>query len=120
MVGWCFRAIQSPDPTLKLRIYRTYILPGPNYASPIWSLYLRQKVNELKSLKRRFTKHLIEQAQHTYGERLRNLSLLSLESQRELTDYVMTYKLCHNMIDITLKDAGLTLSTNNTKDVVCD
>ena len=41
------------------------------------------------------------------------MSLLSLESQRELTDYIMIYKLCHNMIGITLENADLSMSTNN-------
>ena len=115
LVGRCFRAIQSRDPEFMLRIYRTYILSGLNYASPIWSPYLQQEVNELESVQRRFTKRLIGQAQHTYDERLRNLSLLFLQSQHELTNYVMIYKLSYNMIGITLEDAGLSLSTNNTR-----
>ena len=109
IVGRCFRAIQIRDLAFMLHIYRTYILPGLNYASPIWSPNLRQEVNELESVQKRYTKRLIGQAQHTYGERLRNLSLFSLESQRELADYVMIYKLCHNIIGITLEDTGLFL-----------
>jgi hypothetical protein len=106
LVGRCFRAIQSRNPIFMLRVYRTYILPVLNYASPIWSPHLRQEINELESVQRRFTKRLAGQAQHSYRERLRNLSLLSLESQRRLTDHVITYKLCRGMMGISLEDGG--------------
>ena len=92
------------------RLVRDQILTNVNSIKPLW-----QEVNELESVQRRLTKRLIGQAQHTYGERLRNLSLLSFESQRELTVYFMIYKHSYNMISITLEDAGLQLPTNNTR-----
>ena len=58
-MDWCFTAIQSRDPAVMLCIYHTYILPGLNFASPIWSPYLRQEVSELELVLRRFTKCLI-------------------------------------------------------------
>ena len=79
MVGSVFQAIQSRcDPAFMLYIHRTYNLPELNYATPIRSPYLRQKINELETILRWFTKRLTGLAQHKYGKRLRNLSLLSL------------------------------------------
>lgn len=115
LVGHCFRAIQCRDPAFMLRIYQTYILPKLTYASPIWSPHLRQEIDELEAVQRRFTKRLTGQAQLSYATRLTNLSLLSLESQRRLSDYVTIYKLCHNMLGVTLNDVGLSLSANNTR-----
>ena len=83
LVGMCFRGIQSRDPMFLMRVYRTYILPVLSYASPIWTPYLRQDVEELESVQRRFTKRLVGMKSCSYGTRLRNLSLLSLESQRK-------------------------------------
>ena len=115
LLGQCFRAMQCRDPAFMLRIYRTYILPGLSYASQIWSPHLRQEIDELEEVQRRFTKRLVGQAQLSYGARLSDLSLLSLEAQRQLTDYVTVYKLRHGLMGITLDDVGLSLSTNNTR-----
>ena len=59
IVDRCFRAIQNRDPAFMLRIYRTHIFLGLNYASLIWSPYLRQEKNELESVQRRFTKRVL-------------------------------------------------------------
>ena len=52
LVGQSFRTIQTCDPAFMACIYRSYILSGLNCASPIWSLYLRQEVNELEFVQR--------------------------------------------------------------------
>ena len=98
LVGMCFRGIRSRDPVFLMRVYRAYILPVLSYASPIWTPYLRQDVDELESVQRRFTKRLAGMKNCSYGTRLRKLSLLSLESQREYTDLITVYKLIHGMM----------------------
>ena len=101
-------------------IYAAY-LPHPHFS---WAkLCLTNLVTILTAGKKRtgisteavYKTCLIGQALHTKGKRLRYLPLLSLESQCELTDYIMIYKLCHNMIGITLENVGLSLSTNNSR-----
>ena len=80
LIGQCIRAFQSRDPRFLVRINCTYVLPILNYGSSVWSLHLRQKVNELESVQKRFTRRLAGLRGYSYGERLRNLSLLSLSS----------------------------------------
>ena len=116
LIGQCFRAFQSRDPRFLVRVYCTYVLPILNYGSPVWSPHLRQEVNELKSAQRRFTRRLAGLRGYSYGERLRNLSLLSLESQRQMADYLTIYKIIHKQMGISLQDAGLNLSTINTRE----
>ena len=115
LVGMCFRGIRSRDPVFLMRVYRAYILPVLSYASPIWTLYLCQDVDELESVQRLFTKRLAGMKNCSYGTRLRNLSLLSLESQREYTDLITVYKLIHGMMGVSLDDTGLKLSSNCTR-----
>ena len=80
LIGQCFRVFHSRDPRFLVHVYRIYILPILNYGSPVWSPHQRQQVNELESVQRRFTRRLASLRGYSYGERLRNLSLLSLES----------------------------------------
>ena len=67
---------------------------------------MRQEVNELESVQRRFTRRLAGLRGYSYGERLGNLSLLSLESQRQMSDYLIIYKIIHKQMGISLQDAG--------------
>ena len=75
LIGQCFRAFQSRDPRFLVRVYRTYVLPILNCGSPVWSPHLRQEVNELESVQRRFTHRLAGLRGYSYGERLRNVTV---------------------------------------------
>ena len=106
--GWLliiryFRAFQSRDSRFLLRVYRTYILLISNYGSPIWSPHLCQEVNELESVQKRFNRRLACSISYSYGERLQNLSLLSLESQRQIADYLAIYKIINKRMGISVK-----------------
>ena len=81
----------------------------------VWSPPYRQDIEALEAVQRRFIKRLISQRNCSYGERLCNLSLLSLESQRIETDLITAYKLIHSMMGISTEEAGLALSISNTR-----
>ena len=115
LVGLCFRTLQSRDPSFMMRIYKIYILPVLNYASSVWSPHYCQDIEILEAVQRRFTKRLVGQRNCSYRERLRNLSLLSLESQRIETDLITAYKPIHGMMGISVEEAGLELSASNTR-----
>ena len=51
----------------------------------------------------------------SYGERLRSLGLLSLESTRFKIDMIIKYKIYHNLIDIDMDEAGLHLCYSVTR-----
>ena len=113
-MGLCFPTLQSRNPSYMIRIYKTYILPVLNYASSAWSPHYRQDIEALKAVQKRFTKRLVSQRNCSCGERLRNLLLLSLESQCIETDLIIANKLIHGMIGISAEEAGLALYASNT------
>jgi hypothetical protein len=115
LVGQCFRALQSRDPTFMTQVYNTYILPVLLYASPVWTPHLRQDIDELEAVQRRFTRRLEHQKGLPYGLRLRNLEMLSLEAKRVEIDAITVYKLHHNMVGLRLDEAGLSININNTR-----
>ena len=119
LVELCWRTMQNRDLYFILRIYTTYIISVLLYASSMWSRYLRQEADKLEAIQRLFTKRLSVQRKCSYGERLRNLSLLSLEARRMESDMIIVYKLIHNLMGITLADAGLTISRSNTRGKSC-
>jgi hypothetical protein len=115
LVGLCLKSFHCRDPSFMMRVYKSYVLPVLTYASQVWSPHLRKEVDELEAIQRRFTKRIAGQRHLPYRERLINLSLLSLESQRIEADMIFVYKLCHNLVGVSLKDVGLSISTSNTR-----
>ena len=105
----------SRNPSFLLRVYKTYVKPAMMYATPVWSPSLRYKIDLLESVQRRFTKMLLNECDRTYGQRSFDLDLLSLESARVKADLVTVYKLIHNMLGLTLSEAGLQLCASNTR-----
>ena len=76
-----------------LRVYKTFVLPVMPYASVIWSPHLCGKVEDLEAVQRRFSKKIVGNKSLTYGQRLDNLQLLSLESARMECDLLTAFKL---------------------------
>ena len=117
LIGLCWRTMQSRDPSFMLRIYTKYIMPVQLYASFIKSPY--QETDELEVIQRSFTKRLSGQRKCLSGERLRNFPMFSIEAQRMESDMIIVYKFIHNFMGITLDDAGLIISRNNTRGEGC-
>ena len=115
LTGLCLRAMPCRDPQFMLRVYKSHILPVLCYASCIWSPYLKYEIDDLEQVQRKFTKRLTGQRHLSYGQRLSNLSLLSLESTRIEADMILVYKILHGLMDITPEDAGLNLCKSNTR-----
>ena len=115
VTGLCLRAMPCRDLQFILRVYKSYILPVLCYASCIWSPYLKYEIDDLEQVQRKFTKRLTGQRHLSYGQRLSNLSLLSLESTRIEADMILVYKILHGLMDITPEDAGLNLCKSNTR-----
>ena len=86
------------------------------YASQLSSPNLRNENKALDSVQRKFTKRLIGgQGKTIYGERLQQFDLLSLESRRSEQDMLTVFKLIYGLQDVSLEDAGLSLSKSNTR-----
>jgi hypothetical protein len=115
LMGLCRKTMQSRDPVFMIRLYTTYIRPVLMYAAPIWSPYLRHEVEDLESVQKSFTKLITGEAKRSYGQRLFDTGLLSLESERLKLDLITIYKIIHQRIGISMSEAGLTLRASNTR-----
>ena len=113
--GMCRRALTCRRADFLIRVYTTYVRPTLSYASVVWSPQFRYEINAIESIQRKFTKLVPSLKNSSYSHSLSCLNLLSLESHRIEADLIIVFKLIHNQIGISLSDAGLCLSANNTR-----
>jgi hypothetical protein len=93
----------SKDPIILTKAFTTYVRPILEYASNIWSPFVKSEVDKLESVQRAFTKRIPALKFSTYGDRLKLLNLESLELRRLRQDLVLTYKILFSKVDIDSK-----------------
>ena len=87
-----------------MRAFVVYVRPILEYNSVIWSPSLVRDIQQLEKVQRRFTKRLVGMKTLSYSERLRRLSLPSLELRRLYLDLVFCYKVVFGIVSIALDD----------------
>ena len=107
------RAFQLKAPQLLWPAFQSYVAPIAMYCSQIWSPLLRQDVNAIKKVQRRYTKYLHGMSNLSYDDRLKQLGALSLEQRRQFADLVFTYKALNGHINCTPEDMGLFRSSSS-------
>jgi len=70
----------------------------------VWSSHLKQDINFIESVQRRFTKRLRGFGKNTYSKRLELFDLPSLELRRLRFDLVWAYKIIFGHVDMCSDD----------------
>ena len=83
IIGQVSRSFKNKSKTIMVDIFKLYIRPHLDYASPILNPKLRKNIDILESVKRRFTRLIADTKGFSYQERLNELGLQSLEARRE-------------------------------------
>jgi hypothetical protein len=104
------RSFLSKDKTILTRAFTTYVRPLLEYASPVWSPCHLTLISAIESVQRNFTKRLSGLQNLNYSERLKLLTLKSLEHRRLIIDLQTCHKIIHQNILITSENF-LKLST---------
>ena len=94
-----FRSFETRDTNFLMQMWKTFIRPKLEYASPCWSPYLAKLV---ESVQRAFTRRIPEIARKKipYIERLAELGLESLDLRRLHNDLVFAFKLLYGHLDV--------------------
>ena len=95
-----YRAFRSRNVDLLIRAHLTYVRPLVEHDSVIWSPYTVKDIDAIEAVQRRFTKRLLNFSALPYAERLKRLSLPSLELRRLHTDLIYCYKILFGFIDV--------------------
>ena len=89
------RSFHYRDAVTFLKIYKMYVRPHLEFASPAWSPWLEGDIDLLESVQKRFVKMVSGLTKTTYEERLKELNILSLKDRRIYFDLVETFKCIH-------------------------
>ena len=76
-------------------LYISFVRPHLEYASPIWSPYVKKHVNLIGKVQKRATKRVEGFKNLPYAERLRRLQLPTLTYRRLKADMVKIFKNIH-------------------------
>jgi len=77
-----------------------YVRPLLEYNSVIWSPCTIKNILAIENVQRRFTKRLHGLKCYTYQERLKRLSISSLELRLLHADLILTYKILFGHVDL--------------------
>jgi hypothetical protein len=97
----------SRDNFTLIRAFKVYVRPMVEYASCAWSPYHTNKIKQIESVQRNFTKRLPGYALLSYKARLSRLGLESLEMRRLKYDLLFTYKIVFGLVS----DAAINMFT---------
>ena len=89
-------------------------MPKIEYASSIWSPYLKKDVDLIENIQRKFTKFLPGMFNKPYYERMLSLQMQTLEERRIYLDLILLYKIYHGLVDMEFSKF-CSLSTSNTR-----
>lgn len=92
-LGLIRRSFDYMDRDMFLTLFKTLIRPTLEYASVIWSPFLKKDIVALENVQRRATKIVKEISSLSYEERLKNLGLPTLIYRRERADMVQLFKI---------------------------
>ena len=76
---------------------------GP-YNCVVWSPHLKQDIEKIERVQRRYTKRLCGLSNISYSERLRRLQICSLEQRRLHFDLFMCYRIIFGLVNVCVSD----------------
>ena len=80
------------DKDIFKNIYVAYVRPKLEYAAPVWNPHLKKHIQKLERVQRHATRMVPELRDLSYGERLKELDLPTLEQRRERGDMITVFK----------------------------
>ena len=109
------RSLGSQDNKVLWAAFTAYVLSVLNYASMSRKPYLRRDVNPVENIQRRYSNRMWGLREWPRAERLSCLSALSLERSRDLADLLHAYKIFHDLVSLSMGEAGISLQKDVTR-----
>jgi hypothetical protein len=96
VLGQIHRAFHYRDRHTYLGLYKQYVRPHLEFASPAWSPWNMGNINCLEKVQQRAVKAVSGLRGRTYSERLAELDLPSLEDRRKEADLMQVFKILND------------------------
>ena len=84
LTGWILRTFKARDKSTMLTLFKSLVLPRLEYGCQLWCPATVNQIRAMKSIQRKFTKHIDGLYSLSYKERLIGLHMYSLQRQREI------------------------------------
>ena len=94
-------------------LYTTFVRPHLEYASSVWSPYLKKDIKVLELVQRRATKLVPILKNLSYADRLKKLGLTTLEERRIRGDMIQYYKCLNGYNTVDWFCPNMTVSTSS-------
>jgi ribonuclease P/MRP protein subunit RPP40 len=111
MCGVIRRVFNSGHRNALWPAFTTYVQPILSYCTPVWSPHLKGDIAAIEAVQRRFTKKIHGLEHMSYSMRLADLGALSLLNRRRYADLLVTFRYVRGLVNGSLSDIGLELST---------
>ena len=83
MASWVLRTFISRDVATMMLLYKSYVQSHLEYCCPLWSPHMQCEIIKREAIQRSFTAKIQGLGNLNYWERLRQLSMYSLQRRRE-------------------------------------
>ena len=102
-----FRTFETRNKNFLIQMYKTFVRPKLEYATPVWSPYHKMDIELIESVQKNFTRRLPEFRNDNYQpylQRLKSLKLESLELRRLKNDILFLHKIIYGHLNVDSKD----------------
>ena len=105
MAAWVFSIFRSRHRDIMMVLYKSMVRSQVEYCSPLWNPFKVTDIQEIESVQRSFTARITGVQHLQYWDRLKALSLMSLQRRRERYIIIHMWKIYYrqssNDLEIT-------------------
>ncbi|XP_068223847.1 uncharacterized protein [Palaemon carinicauda] len=101
--GWVLSVFFNRSPTIMLTLYKSMVRSLLEYCCPLWNPQSVSDIEELEGVQRTFTARIAGSQHLNYWERLKKLSIMSLQRRRERYILLHMWKILHGSVSNDLK-----------------
>ena len=98
MASWVLRTFLTRDKETMMLLYTSFVRSHLEYCCPLWSPHLQCDIIQIEAVQRSFTSKIQGLRSMSYWERLKHLSLYSLQRRRERYMIIVVWKIYNNII----------------------
>lgn len=97
VLGQISRCFHYRDKKVFLRLYKQYVRPHLEFASPVWSPWCKTDIEAIEQIQKKAIGMISGLNSRDYLERLKEIGLWTLEKRREMFDLIQVHKIIHGV-----------------------